>query len=312
MKNRLKKKTQQQTEKPVSQAVELTDDQVQAELDELAATPKRDRIWEVDFLRGLMILFVVWDHFMWDVAWFCPTSKTYNTDSFNWLYKVSEAYFSVKGIRQIAQPVFVTMFVFTSGVSCSFSRNNGKRAIKMIAFACLLSAATYALSAIVHDNFTIRFNVIHVIALSTLLWTVIEFCWSKCNKNWQKNVFGVVMLAVTITAIVVGAYANFKPWDSDNSTWFFLAQHKISQGNAFSEFMGGDYLPFLPDFGWFLVGAFLGRVIYKERKSIFPSVNAKFVSPVTFCGRNSLWVYFGSQIVMYGLIYLLSDVLHWL
>mgnify|MGYP002508968770 CR=1 FL=1 len=43
---------------------------VEIELDELASTPKRRRIWEVDFLRGLMILFVVWDHLMWDFAYF--------------------------------------------------------------------------------------------------------------------------------------------------------------------------------------------------------------------------------------------------
>lgn len=316
MKNRNKKKTQQQSEKSILQSDALTDAQVQSELDEIAATPKRQRIWEVDFLRGLMILFVVFDHFMWDVGWFCPSSKEYNTQLFNWLYKISEAYYGTEGIRVIAQPVFVTMFVFTSGVSCSFSRSNGKRAIKMVAFACLLTAATYALSSIVGDDFTINFNVIHVIALSTLLWTVIEFCWSKCNKDWQKNIFGVVMLAVTLTSIVVGAYANFKPWDSDNRLWYFLAQHVLVKDKTPTDyaqtFIGGDYLPFLPDFGWFLVGAFLGRVIYKEKKSIFPSVNPKFVSPVTFCGRYSLWIYLGSQTVMFGLLYLMSDVFGWL
>lgn len=311
MKKKNKSKIEKELENPTSQAVELTDDQVQAELDELAATPKRQRVWEVDFLRGLMILFVVWDHFMWDIDAFHP----YKTDFFKSLYEFSKIYYSSKGIRQIAQPVFVTMFVLTSGVSCSFSRSNGRRALKMTAFACLLTAATYAVSSIVGINLTMRFNVIHVIALSTLLWTVIEYCWEKCNKDWQKNIFGVVMLAVTVASIVVGAYANFKPWDSDNKLWYFLAQHVVVKDNKptdFASFTGGDYLPFLPDFGWFLVGAFLGRVIYKERKSIFPSVNPKFVSPITFCGRHSLWVYFGSQIVMFGLLYLMTGVLGWL
>ncbi len=284
---------------------EYTDDQINAEIDELALTPsvKKQRIWEVDFLRGLMILFVVWDHFMWDIN----TLKPYNTDFFNALYQFSQSYYSVKGIRQIAQPVFVTMFVFTSGVSCSFSRSNGKRALKMTAFACLLTAVTYAVTAVIGTNLTMNFNVIHVIALSTLLWTLIEFCWSKCVKNWQKNIFGVVMTAVTVAAIVIGGYTNFVPVESENALWYFLVQHAPSK--SFYRFCGGDYLPFLPDFGWFLVGAFLGKVVYKERKTLFPSVNPKFVCPITFCGRKSLWVYFGSQLVMFGLLYLFSTVL---
>lgn len=28
---------------------------------------KKQRIWEIDFLRGFLILFVIFDHFMWDV-----------------------------------------------------------------------------------------------------------------------------------------------------------------------------------------------------------------------------------------------------
>jgi len=305
MKRKVKQSNKKISDKTEQQQVaEPTSDEVELQLDELAATPKRERVWEVDFLRGLMILFVVWDHFWFDISMCAP----YKTEFFNLLYKFSVTYYSATGIRQIAQPVFVTMFVFTSGVSCSFSRSNGKRAIKMIAFACLLTAGTYAVSAITNTNLTIHFNVIHAIALSTLLWTLIEFAWAKCSKNWQKNIFGVVMTAVTLTAIVVGAYANFKPWTSDNKIWFFLAQHV---GSDYNNFCGGDYLPFLPDFGWFLVGAFLGRVIYKEKKTIFPSFNPKFVCPVTFCGRHSLWVYFGSQIVMFGVIYLLSSVLGW-
>lgn len=279
----------------------------EAQLDELAKLPnvKKQRVWEVDFLRGLMILFVVWDHFMWDVDYF-GTGASYKTGLFQWLYTLAQNYYSGV-LRNVTHDVFVTMFVFTSGVSCSFSRSNGRRAVKMVAFACLLTAVTAALSAVIGINLTMNFNVIHVIALSVLLWTAIEWCWSKCNKNWQKNIFGCVMAAVTVTALLVGACAKAQPWTNTNPAWFFLAEHI---GADYANFCGGDYLPFLPDFGWFLIGAFLGRMVYRERKSVFPSVNPKYVSPVTFCGRHSLWVYFGSQVFMFGVIYLFAEVLH--
>lgn len=301
-----KRKQKEQDILRIEQNSAVLPEQVEIELDELASTPKRRRIWEVDFLRGLMILFVVWDHLMWDFAYF-GNNGGFSTEVFKRLYDFASSY--QNGVlRATTHDTFVAMFVLTSGISCSFSRSNGKRAIKMIIFACLLTAGTSAVTAITNSNFTIRFNVIHAIALSTLLWTLIEFCWSKCSRNWQKNIFGWCMAATLITVLVVGYSAKVSPWTNENPVWFFIAQHNTGKVTAYRKFIGGDYLPFFPAFGWFLLGAFLGRIFYRERKTMFPSVNHKYLCPVTFCGRHSLWVYFGSQIVMYGLIYLFSVV----
>lgn len=264
------------------------------------ATPKR--IWEVDFVRGLMILFVVWDHFMWDVN--SIGASVYRTGLFQWLYKLSVSYYA-GALRAVTHDVFVTMFVLTSGVSCSFSRSNGKRALKMCIFAVLFSVITYALSAIVGMECTIYFNVIHVIALSVAIFAGIEWIWSKLRTNWQKNLFGIVYFAVTMTALVVGHCAKYM-----NVNWLDLIFGASDWRTAILKTMrnGGDYLSFLPDFGWFLAGAFLGKIVYREKKSVFPSVDAKYVSPVTFCGRYSIWIYFGSQVFMFGLIYLLHEL----
>lgn len=290
---------------------ELTPDQIEATIDELAATPKRERIWEIDFLRGLMILFVVWDHFMWNIRF--ALGDHYNTALFQWLYKFSESYYG-GSLRAVTHDVFVTMFVLTSGISCSFSRSNGKRAIKMCSFALLFSVVTYVTSLIFNNpRLTFYFNVIHVIALSVLIWTAIEWIWGKLTKNWQKNVFGVVMFAVIITALVVGHCAKYmfnihQHNSSYNWVNLIFGESDWVTGVVKKFRSGGDYLSFLPDFGWFLVGAFLGRAIYRERKTIFPSVNPKYVVPVTFLGKYSLWVYFISEVVMYGFIYLLHGM----
>ncbi|MCM1289392.1 MAG: DUF1624 domain-containing protein [Corallococcus sp.] len=283
---------------------EYTPEQIGQIVDELAATPKRTRVWEVDFLRGFMILFVVWDHLMWDLRNWGP----YKSDFFNSLYLFASDYFGGV-LRATTHDTFVSLFVLTSGVSCSFSRSNGKRAIKMVSFALLLTAVTYALSSIFNQNVTMYFNVIHVIALSVLMWTAIEWVWNKCVKNWHKNIFGVAMFIVTVTALLVGYCAKTQPWTNENPAFFFLAMHNTNV-SGFTKFWGGDYLPFLPDFGWFLIGAFLGRCLYRERKSLFPSVNEKWVCPVTFCGRHSIWIYFGSQVLMAGILLLLKEVIH--
>lgn len=286
-----------------SDSGQYSPEQVDAVIDELAATPKRQRIWEVDFLRGLMILFVVWDHFMWNVRY--AFSSNYNTALFQWLYTLSIRYYG-GSLRAVTHDVFVTMFVLTSGISCSFSRSNGKRAIKMCCFAVLFSVITYVSSLIFNDpSLTFYFNVIHVVALSVLLYTGIEWIWSKLTKNWQKNIFGVLFFAVTMTALVVGHCAK-----DMNVNWIDLIFGSSEWRTAIlAKFKsGGDYLSFLLDFGWFLVGAFLGKVIYREKKTVFPSVNPKYVVPFTFCGKYSIWIYFASEVVMWGLIYLFHVV----
>ncbi len=263
---------------------------------------KPSRIWEVDFVRGLMILFVVWDHFMWDIN--CIGTSNFNTGFFQWLYDLSVRYYN-GALRDTTHDTFVYMFVLTSGISCSFSRSNGKRALKMCIFAALFSAVTYAASAILQTDITIYFNVIHVIALSVAIYAGIEWIWSKLTKNWQKNIFGVVFFAVTMTALVLGHCT-----DNMNVNWiqYVFDPNRKSQWleNAVQTVRwGGDYWSFIPSFGWFLVGVLLGKVAYRERKSVFPSVNPKYVCPITFCGKYSIWIYFASQVVMYGLVYLL-------
>lgn len=293
-----------------TQVNQPTQAEIDAEVTALAndtSLAPRKRIWEVDFLRGFMILFVVWDHFMWDV--YFGSTNPYQTGLFQWLEKVARSYYGTYGLRALTHDTFVSMFVFTSGVSCAFSNSNGKRAIKMICFAMLLSAATFAASSILGADVTVNFNVIHVIALSVLIWAGLEWLTSKFKKDWQHNLYGWLMFAIIITVLIVGYQAKVKPWTDENRIWFFLAEHSHTVP-GFSEFWGGDYLAFFPDFAWFLVGGFLGKYLYKQKTTLFPKFNAKWVSPITFCGKYSIWVYFGTQLFMYGFFYLFNGVLN--
>lgn len=293
-----------------TQVNQPTQAEIDAEVTALAndtSLAPRKRIWEVDFLRGFMILFVVWDHFMWDV--YFGSTNPYQTGLFQWLEKVARSYYGTYGLRALTHDTFVSMFVFTSGVSCAFSNSNGKRAIKMICFAMLLSAVTFAASSILGADVTVNFNVIHVIAMSVLIWAGLEWLTSKFKKDWQHNLYGWLMFAIIITVLIVGYQAKVKPWTDENRIWFFLAEHSHTVP-GFSEFWGGDYLAFFPDFAWFLVGGFLGKYLYKQKTTLFPKFNAKWVSPITFCGKYSIWVYFGTQLFMYGFFYLFNGVLN--
>ena len=73
-----------------------------------------------------------------------------------------------------------------------------------------------------------------------------------------------------------------------------------------SFFAGSDYFPIFPGFGWFLIGAALGKTVYRKKESLLPSVNADFflLRGLRFVGRHSLWFYLLHQPVLFAIIYI--------
>lgn len=73
----------------------------------------------------------------------------------------------------------------------------------------------------------------------------------------------------------------------------------------------GDFFPLMPWLGWFLLGAVLGGLLYKDKSTRLGFVNEKFVAPVTFVGRHSLLFYLLSQGIGVALLFILVT-LGWL
>jgi uncharacterized membrane protein len=72
-------------------------------------------------------------------------------------------------------------------------------------------------------------------------------------------------------------------------------------GLTWPGFGASDHFPILPFIGWFMLGTVLGRTVYKDRKTLLPSVNESSAAVRFFCwcGRNSLWIYLLHQPVLY-------------
>ena len=76
-------------------------------------------------------------------------------------------------------------------------------------------------------------------------------------------------------------------------------------------YSAGDYFPMLPNFGYFLVGVFLGKTVYKNKKTLMPRVNDNsiIIRCFSFLGRQSLWIYLAHQPVAYGVLYLIFHII---
>ena len=269
-----------------------------------------NRVWEVDLLRGILILFVVFDHVMFDIgAMFADSFSTpLGIRISDWAagYVFESSAFG--RWRSVTNDFFIGSFVILSGVSVSFSKNNALRGLKMSVWAVGLSVAMLFYGEITQDNSVwMNFNVLHVLALSILLWALLD--WLKTDGDW--------IFLIAVLAIAVGSYFNMeneinlvasqgqKQWTRDLVFW-------LVNNNRVSKLSPGDYLPFLPYFGWFLAGALAGRAIYKSPRSIMGYEATTCVRPFCFCGRHSLFIYFASQVLAVGLLYLIVEVWGWL
>lgn len=283
----------------------IQDNTLEKAVDELEKSPSVNRIWEVDALRGLLIFLVMFDHLLFD---FIALRPYFSNPFWQAISDFASKYYVgtnfLGKIRTTMHDAFVMMFVFLSGVSSTFSHNNLRRGIKMAIFAVLLTAASFAINEIMASGMLITFNVIHVVACSVLVWALIEFLASLCKKTWQKNLFGGTLFVVLALIFIFGYYFKLYPVQKGEWAYIFVQYGE----NAIAKLSPGDYLPLFPALAWFVVGAYLGKWIYKERTTRFPSVNAKYLAPFTFCGRYSLIFYIASQVVFYGLLYLFGAV----
>ncbi len=256
---------------------------------------KKDRIWELDFIRGFCICLMIMDHTLFDLAfifknrWFADGETS---GFFYWLCDLARTGYFGLAARDVIWYLAVFCFVFICGISCSFSRSNLKRGWKLAGVAVLLSLFTYLLDFTLkqEDEFTIRFGILHMLAASILLYWLIQ----KLDLRLR--------LLIAILAIGKGIAFTIDPLSSD-----------IGAFAVFIETTGGfysaDYFSLLPWFGYFLLGASLGPLIYKEKSSFFPRLSReRRFRPVLFVGRHSLLFYLFHQPVVYLLLLLIEKL----
>lgn len=246
---------------------------------------KTKRVWEVDFLRGFCMLFVIWDHLMFDFAFLFSFSTPLGMA----IRSFAREYWT-SGIRTATHDYFVGAFVVTSGLSCIFSRNDFKKSLKILGAGLIITLVTNALAGEMGRGIIINFGVLHMLGMCGLIWAVLK---SFNCPNWLTAVLAVGCLAV-------GYYFNAQNLtEFVGSIWLFNSKQAL-------HWSPGDFWPLLPWLGWFFAGVLAGNLLYKDKKTKLAFVNEKYLCPVTFVGRHSLLFYLLSQVLGIALLYVLT------
>lgn len=255
---------------------------------------RRGRIWELDFLRGLAVALMIFDHIAYDFS----ELKSYFA---NW-YSAGEIWhalqkwgtdFYMSDLRTGGHYAFAGLFFLLAGVSCALSSSNFRRGLQLAGLALCVTLASYGATMVTGVDMLIVFGVLHCMALGILLCALVEHCCK--DKIW---------LLIVGSLLILGGILI--PWyDMEYITE--LNGHYLEVILGFHKF-GADYFAFLPCGGVVLVGAYIGKSFYSERKSLLPRLDGRWNLPVCVLGRNTLAIYILHQVVILGAI-LLAGVL---
>ncbi|MCR4443190.1 MAG: heparan-alpha-glucosaminide N-acetyltransferase [Peptococcaceae bacterium] len=132
--------------------------------------PRDDRIWELDMLRGLALVLMIYFHVVYDLKEFFGYAVVYES-----------------GFNYYAGKAAGTLFIFAAGISSNLARSNLARGLRILAIAAAITAATHLYNA----NYGIKFGILHLLGISILSAPLVK----------RANTFLLLFAGAAVTAV---------------------------------------------------------------------------------------------------------------
>ena len=274
------------------------------------------RYWEIDFLRGLSVVLMIFDHFMFSVMDVLPSVwEFFGVGFFESFNEIAAAYW-VWPPRLLMHNVISSLFFVLCGISCTFSRSNLRRGVLAAAVALAITLVT-SLAENFIEGITIRFGVVHMLAAAMLMYGAVQLIGIairriKTNRItvWLARLLPA-FVGLTLLILYLSLWGGFdfsaQSWvsrvDSKGGVWDQVVSVFVYVNE--SAFASSDYFPILPFTCFVLMGGGIGEIIYHTRARNF-AVNAdgKWNRPVCFVGRHALIFYVSHQVAIVALLFL--------
>lgn len=274
----------------------------------LAPRRKKNRIWEIDFLRGFCIILMVFDHLalllggIFGPSWF--GKDMLGTGFGPTLCRLCEYYYYDSTLRQVGHQAVLFIFFSVSGISCYFSRSNVKRGLQLAVIAVLYSVISYFVDEYFISDTLVTFGVLHFYAACILIYALIGIMCAG-RKIPKMVCSAAIILAVVLTYHLYVPPADtelflfplFPYRDAHGVASLFYSQNAVSPGDLFT---------LIPYASFFFFGTFIGPVLYGRKKSLLPALDGKWNKAATFVGRHALPVYILHVVVLTALLAIIS------
>lgn len=237
------------------------------------------RFWEIDLLRGIAVVMLIFFHSLYDLNFF-GICKLNLYSGYFLIYVYSGG----------------TLFLMLVGISLALSHSRAKktftkkqlqlkylqRGLKIFGLGIIITLATW----VYLDKGFIVFGVLHCIGLSIIL------AYPFLELRHQNLILGIIL-------ILIGILLKKFTFDFYWLIWLGLTP---------AQFYTIDYFPLLPWFGVVLVGIFIGNSLYPNYKRQFDLKDLskhRVIHLFCFLGHHSLIIYFLHQPILIGVIHLL-------
>lgn len=301
----------------------------------------KNRVFEVDFMRGFDIVLMIAVHFL--SAFEVITGSKYGmfgivvpgenvaewvSHAYTFCHNTFLAITQQAGVAWFGQTVrthlftleviFAGLFVFLSGISCSFARNNFARGVQLLGVATAMTILLYSADCIMGTGVEIYMGILHAMAIAIIVYSIFNHFFPK----WWQTYAAALVLSVFMLMTVwfsrdyvtsrTGGYSQYNTHFEVSITGSLMNGNlKISFGpieNYFKMFIGlaygGDdsFSPLMLTTVLFY-GAVVGKTLYASKKSVFKTNFPKgWAKPILFLGRHTLVIYIFHQVFFYIII----------
>ena len=263
---------------------------------------KKKRIFELDVLKSVAILAMIFDHFTYlfsislgYMGWASYLFKNY--------YEINDSHlnnfvsftvrFQDSNLRLAGHYIFVTLFLFLCGISCTLSRSNLKHGLKTLIGGLVITAATIVLSLVSGEDMYIIFGILTTLGVSILMIALVEKIY---DNKW-------LYLAIGLILIIWGFIIKW--WDVERLHYLKeLSFWKIIQVILGYKVYGMDHFGIIPCTGVVFLGVFFGKTVYANKKTLLPALDGKWTKPFTFISKHALLVYLLHQVISMIIIFL--------
>ena len=236
----------------------------------------KNRIWELDALRGLCVIGMVGVHLVVDLCM---------------LYSIIQ--WNIPPWFAFVQNWGGVLFLLISGISATLGRRSFHRGLVVFGCGLLITAVTAGMYffRMASAAIIIYFGVLQCLGVCMMLWPLFRrLPW------WALTALGLAMVALGLWLVGLPHV----------DTWLL-----IPFGLRAKTFLSGDYFPLFPNLGFFLLGAALGRTLYRQKTSLLLRVNAH-AAPLRFLqwvGKHSLFIYLAHQPILTAFCMLLAALM---
>lgn len=292
---------------------------------------KKERVFEIDFLRGFDIFLMILVHATFTLGFGATIVFTWPNGMPLWINKGIDFFrFIFVAITQPAgsasnaflmhtigysattnlfalEAFFAGLFMFLCGISCTFSKSNLSRGMKLAYVSALMTIGLEFISFLIPPfNFHIYWGILQSMSAALLIYTLFDHFFPK----WYHDLIFIIPLIIINACFLWFSYSQGQ-----------MDTIKVTEASTFSEFSlnclglffgkfrdGNDYFPPLLVTLVLFLGAIVGKTLYKDKKSLlrddFPKAWSK---PILFIGKHTLIIYLSHQIILFiilGIVFL--------